>query len=308
MPTKMQKNSAMDAMSRMLSRSEPLSFEQERTATPEQLVLANLRYAVTVARSFSSSLPIEDRIQEANAGLVEAAKRFDPSRGFKFITYAVWWMKQRIYVASYANRTVRVPQSYADVATKTSKCIQHFEHEHCRTPDVAEIASITGDTPKAVRVAMVTMQADLYLDDPRCCKDEEKDPYTMLHTIPDSSPLPDEVAVTDDCRAELYDVLAQMCKRDRVILIRYFGLDGEEALTLSKIGDEMKITRERIRQIKDKALRVLRHKLARSRLREDLIDEGILLGEIFKQKKERTGVDFFLRIKKSCSEVLTMGE
>lgn len=275
MPAKMRKNSAMDAMSPMLSRSVPLTAEQERTATPEQLVLANLRYAVTVARSFPSSLPLEDRIQEANAGLVEAAKRFDPSRGFKFITYAVWWMKQGLYVASYANRTVRVPQNYADVATKTAKCIQRFEHEHCRTPDVAEIATITGDTPGAVRAAMVTMQADLYLDDPRC-KDEEKDSYTMLDTIPDESPLPDEIVCAEDSRAVLLEALARMEKRDRFVIIRYYGLDGEPAETLSEIGDSMKVTRERIRQIKDKALRALRHKLVRSRWREDLIDEGIL--------------------------------
>ena len=275
MPAKMRKYSALEPFFPSLQQFEPLSYEQERTATPEQLICANLRYAAKVAADFKSSLPIEDRIQEANAGLVEAAKRFDPSRGFKFITYAVWWMKQGLYVASYGNRCVRVPQNYADTAIKTRDCIQHFEHEHCRTPDVAEIAEITGDTPGAVRAAMVTMQADMYLDDPRC-KDDEKDPYTMMDCLPDEAPLPDEVVAADDCRAELYDVLARMEKRDRAVIIRYFGLDGEGAMTLSEIGDEQNVTRERIRQIKDKALRVLRHKLVRSRIREDLIDEGIL--------------------------------
>jgi RNA polymerase primary sigma factor len=193
---------------------EPLSRQQEATATPDDLVKANLRYAYAIARSFEGrGVPIEDLIQQASLGLIEAAKRFDPSRGFKFITYARWWIRQMI---------LKVVEDPAPV---------HLPANLCATGHRVQIQSLDIST----------------------FGEEEPSPKDLLL---DEDMLPDRVTEEKDLVFFVAQALEGLPDRERDVLSKYFGLEGEE-YTLEAIGDQMGVSRERVRQIKEGALRRL---------------------------------------------------
>lgn len=235
----------------------------------KQLCEANLRFVVSVAKDYQGQgLPLTDLINEGNLGLIKAAERFDETRGFKFISYAVWWIRQSILQAlAEHSRIVRLPLNRVGTISKITRAAEELEGSTERTPNEDEIADKlkikTHEVADAVRIS----RRHHSLDAP--FRDGEKN--SLIDIIEDDGQRsPDSGLMEQSLQAEIQTALMTLKDRERDVIKMYFGIDREYALTLNEIGEEFNLTRERVRQIKEKAIRRLRHKSRSRKLRSYL--------------------------------------
>ncbi len=225
----------------------------------KELVTANLRFVVSVAKDYQGQgLPLTDLINEGNLGLIKAAGRFDETRGFKFISYAVWWIRQSILQAlAEHSRIVRLPLNRVGTISKITKTAQKIEAEIERTPNEEELGRQLEMTPEEILDAMRISRRHQSLNAP--FRDGEKN--ALLDVIEDENQLsPDTNLMGESLKDEIRQSLTTLQKRERDVIRMYFGIDMDYALTLNEIGEEFNLTRERVRQIKEKAIRRLRHR------------------------------------------------
>jgi len=224
----------------------------------EELTTANLRFVVSVAKQYQNQgLSMGDLINEGNLGLIKAAKRFDETKGFKFISYAVWWIRQAILQAlAEQSRIVRLPLNRVGALHKIGKASSGLEQEYGREPSPGEIADELGMNDFEVRDTLKISSRHLSLDAP--FKDGEDN--NLLDVLEDGmQPPPDDPLLDDALRREIEKALATLTPREAEVITLYFGINREQPLTLEEIGERFGLTRERVRQIKEKALRRLRH-------------------------------------------------
>jgi RNA polymerase primary sigma factor len=230
----------------------------------EKLTKANLRFVVSVAKQYQNQgLTLGDLINEGNLGLIKAAKRFDETRGFKFISYAVWWIRQSILQAlAEQSRVVRLPLNRVGALNKIGKAFSNLEQEYEREPSANEIAEELEMTAYEVSDTLKISGKHLSLDAPFNQGDDNR----LLDVIQDEhQPPPDDLLLNESLRIEVKRALTTLSDREAEVIKLYFGLDREHPLTLEEIGEKFSLTRERVRQIKEKAIRRLRH-TSRSRM------------------------------------------
>ena len=236
-----------------------------------KLVLANLRFVIEVAKSYQNrGLPLSDLIAAGNLGLISAAERFDGTRGYKFITYAVWWIRQSILVTVAGDvRTVPLPLHKVALLKNISKVSDHLRQRLEDEPDVEAIATELDVPAEEIREALLSARTVHSLDEPFAENEEDN----LLNTLTDAhQEAPDADLLRASVHQQVKAELLRLNQREQQILSLYFGLDGEESLTLEGISKLMNLTRERIRQIKEQALRKLRHPTRRQHLRA-LVEE-----------------------------------
>lgn len=230
------------------------------TEARDILVRVNLRFVVEVAKHYQNrGLSLADLISSGNLGLMEAAGRFDGTKGYKFISYAVWWIKQAILqtIAEHA-RTVRLPLNKLNELKKISEAARELSQGNEQDPTPEEIAKHLDLSVEEVENTVLTGQLTVSLD--KKLKERDDSPRTLLNSLPDpQQEIPDKRIDQESVRKDITKCLECLKKEERTILIRYFGLDGEEPQTLDAIGKLMGVSRERIRQIKEKTLQKLRH-------------------------------------------------
>ncbi|HHS14374.1 MAG TPA: RNA polymerase sigma factor RpoD/SigA [bacterium] len=230
----------------------------------EMLTKANLRFVVSVAKQYQNQgLSLGDLINEGNLGLIKAAKRFDETRGFKFISYAVWWIRQSILQAlAEQSRVVRLPLNRVGALNKIGKAFSNLEQEYEREPSANEIAEELEMTPYEVSDTLKISGKHLSLDAPFNQGDDNR----LLDVIQDDhQPPPDDLLMDESLKIEVRRALMTLSDREAEVIKLYFGLGREHPLTLEEIGERFNLTRERVRQIKEKAIRRLRH-TSRSRM------------------------------------------
>jgi RNA polymerase primary sigma factor len=224
----------------------------------ERLTKANLRFVVSVAKQYQNQvLSLGYLINEGNLGLIKAAQRFDETRGFKFISYAVWWIRQSILQAlAEQSRIVRLPLNRVGSLNKISKTFSELEQKFEREPSPEELAEVleisTGEVVDTLKISgrHVSMDAPFV-------QGEENSLLDVLEN--DSEDKPDSGLINDSLRREVQRALSTLTQREADVVTLYFGLNGEHAMTLEEIGEKFNLTRERVRQIKEKAIRRLRH-------------------------------------------------
>lgn len=225
----------------------------------EKLVKANLRFVVSVAKQYQNQgLPLTDLISEGNLGLIKAAKRFDETRGFKFISYAVWWIRQSILQAlAEQSRIVRLPLNRVGALNKINKVFARLEQEYEREPSPEEIAEAMQGTLTPEEIAEIMRQSGRHvsLDSPIAPGEETR--FIDVLENPDL-PQPDQVLMYESLRQEISKALATLEDREAQILRMHFGIDQRYPMTLDEIAEKLGLTRERVRQIKEKAIRKLR--------------------------------------------------
>ncbi|MFN8341093.1 MAG: sigma-70 family RNA polymerase sigma factor [Cyclobacteriaceae bacterium] len=224
----------------------------------EKLTKANLRFVVSVAKQYQNQgLSLGDLINEGNLGLIKAAQRFDETRGFKFISYAVWWIRQSILQAlAEQSRIVRLPLNRVGSLNKISKTFSELEQKYEREPSPEELAEVLEVTTAEVVDTMKISGRHVSMDAP-FVQGEENSLLDVLEN--DSEETPDQGLMTDSLRKEVQRALSTLTQRESDVITLYFGLNGEHAMTLEEIGEKFSLTRERVRQIKEKAIRRLRH-------------------------------------------------
>ena len=223
------------------------------------LVQANLRFVVSVAKQYQNlGLPLSDLINEGNLGLIVAAKRFDGSKGFKFISYAVWWIRQSILQAlAEQSRIVRLPLNRIGELTRVNKVFTKLEQRLGRPPEVDEIATELEVKPADMDLLLRMAQRPVSLETP--CDDSEPD-RCLGDLLPDDTlPACDDVLSEGELKDEIQCAMEALTEGEARVLRMYYGLDGQEPMTLEEIGTYVGRTRERVRQIKEKALQKLRH-------------------------------------------------
>ena len=224
----------------------------------ETLTKANLRFVVSVAKQYQNQgLALCDLINEGNLGLIKAAKRFDETRGFKFISYAVWWIRQSIMQAlAEQSRIVRLPLNKVGAINRISRTSSQLEQKFEREPSTEEVAEALSIAPKDVIDTLKVSGRHVSVDAP--FSQEEKN--SLLDVLPDDNEdKPDQELISESLRKEIRRSLATLTQRECDVVISYFGLNGQAQLTLEEIGTKFELTRERVRQIKEKAIRRLRH-------------------------------------------------
>lgn len=224
----------------------------------EKLTKANLRFVVSVAKQYQNQgLSLGDLINEGNLGLIKAAKRFDETRGFKFISYAVWWIRQSILQAlAEQSRVVRLPLNRVGALNKIGKVYSALEQEYEREPSPQEIAEQLEMNDTEVADTLRISGRHLSMDAPF----NNSDDNSLLDVLQnDHATKPDENLISESLRIEIERALATLTKREAEVVKLYFGIGQEHPLTLEEIGERFNLTRERVRQIKEKAIRRLRH-------------------------------------------------
>jgi len=235
----------------------------------DTLVRSNLRFVVSVAKKYQNQgVSLSDLINEGNLGLIRAAHKFDETKGIKFISYAVWWIRQAILQAlAEQSRIVRVPLNRAGTLHRIGKRASALLQELGREATHAEIADGMDLTEEEVAKTMSISQTHLSLDAPMTPGEDNR----LLDYLPDTmNPTPDEETFDKALTESIHEALAGLKEREAKILRLYFGLDGSEPMTLEQIGAVLNITRERVRQIKEKALSRLRH-VSRARALESYL-------------------------------------
>jgi len=224
----------------------------------DKLIRANLRFVVSVSKQYQNQgLCLPDLINEGNLGLIKAAQRFDETRGFKFISYAVWWIRQSILQAlAEQARIVRLPLNKIGSINKINKTFADLEQKYEREPSVQEIAEVLEMIPEDVKEALKSAGRHISMDAP-ITQDEETTLYDVI--LSKDSPSPDKSLLTDSLRKEIERVLSTLTYREANIIRLYFGLNGKHPHTLEEIGEEFSLTRERVRQIKEKAIKRLKN-------------------------------------------------
>lgn len=251
-----------------IAHSKPLSAAEEvdlarkikegNEAARNRLVEANLRFVVSVAKEYQNrGVPLADLISAGNMGLITAAERFDENKGFKFISYAVWWIRQAILqTLAEQSRTVRLPLNKIGLLYKISKASRLLQQERSDDPNPDEIAKELEVPVEEVKETLMCGRSVRSLD--ATFKEEEN--HSLLDVLPDDRQESPESQVLRGClRGQVDSALQSLVGREAEILRLYFGIDGEEPMTLDQIGARFGLTRERVRQIKEKALHRLRH-------------------------------------------------
>lgn len=224
----------------------------------EKLVKANLRFVVSVAKQYQNQgLSLGDLINEGNLGLIKAARRFDETRGFKFISYAVWWIRQSILQAlAEQSRIVRLPLNRVGALNKIGKAYNNLEQEYEREPSAHELAQELDMDIEEVSDTLKISGRHVSMDAPFAQGEENR----LLDVLTnDEQPSPDYTLMSDSLRSEIERALSSLTEREAEVVKLYFGLNKEHSLTLEEIGEKFNLTRERVRQIKEKAIRRLRH-------------------------------------------------
>lgn len=227
-------------------------------AALEKLTKANLRFVVSVAKQYQNSgLTLGDLINEGNLGLIKAAGRFDEKRGFKFISYAVWWIRQSIMQAlAEQSRIVRLPLNRIGSSTKISKTFSELEQKFQREPSADEVAEVIGVTPEEIRDSLRTSGRHISVDAP-FAQSEEGSLLDVLSDANESNP--ESEMMNESLVKEVQRSLATLTVREAEVISMYFGLNRTQPMTLEEIGEKFDLTRERVRQIKEKAANRLRH-------------------------------------------------
>ncbi len=224
----------------------------------EKLVKSNLRFVVSVAKQYQNQgLSLPDLINEGNLGLIKAAKRFDETRGFKFISYAVWWIRQSILQAlAEQSRIVRLPLNKIGSINKINKMYAKLEQENERPPSPEELAEALDMSINDVKISLKNAGRHISMDAP-LVEGEESNLYDVLRS--GESPSPDKTLMLESLRTEIERALNTLTPREADVIKLYFGLNGNHMMTLEEIGETFDLTRERVRQIKEKAIRRLKH-------------------------------------------------
>ena len=231
----------------------------------EKMVKANLRFVVSVAKQYQNQgLSLGDLINEGNLGLIKAAKRFDETRGFKFISYAVWWIRQSILQAlAEQSRIVRLPLNRVGALNKIGKKFSELEQEFEREPTATELADELEMSISEITETIKISGRHLSVDAPFVQGEDN----SLLDVLPnEQQPPPDTDLMQESLRTEVKQVLTTLSEREAEVIKLYFGIDGN-SLTLEEIGEKFNLTRERVRQIKEKAIRRLRHQSRSKSLR-----------------------------------------
>ena len=253
-----------------VSKEELLTPEQEvdlarrikmgDTQALEKLVKANLRFVVSVAKQYQhSKVPLNDLINEGNIGLVKAAQKFDETKGFKFISYAVWWIRQSIMQALADNsRFIRIPVNKVGALSKIKEAVSIMEQEFEREPTPEELADFLGLTVEEVKSATDAISSHSSLDAPFV----EGESNSLIDVLENSNAddVSGDLEYKSSLRTEIERLLVHLSEREREVIKQYFGIGCESKLSLEDIGSDLGLTRERVRQIKEKALRKLRTK------------------------------------------------
>lgn len=223
----------------------------------EKLTKANLRFVVSVAKQYQNyGLTLGDLINEGNLGLIKAAKRFDETRGFKFISYAVWWIRQSIMQSlAEQSRIVRLPLNRVSSLNKILKTFSQLEQQHQREPTAEELAETIGVSVEEVKLNQSHTGRHVSMDAPF---QEGEDNSLLAVLADDNAETPDGGMLTDSLKIEIRRALSKLSVREAEVMIYYFGLEGNAALTLEELGEKFNLTRERVRQIKESATRRLR--------------------------------------------------
>jgi RNA polymerase primary sigma factor len=226
----------------------------------EALTKANLRFVVSVAKQFQNQgLSLGDLINEGNLGLIKAAQRFDETRGFKFISYAVWWIRQSIMQAiAEQSRIVRLPLNRVGSLGKLSKAYRDLEQEYERKPTTEELAQVLDMNVEEVADTMQLYGRHVSMDAPLKEGDDNKNSLGDI-LVNEQQPSPDGTLMKESLKQEVENVLSTLNEREAEVIKLYFGINSEHAATLEEIGERFNLTRERVRQIKEKALRSLRY-------------------------------------------------
>ena len=229
----------------------------------EKLTRANLRFVVSVAKQYQNQgLSLPDLINEGNLGLIKAAEKFDETRGFKFISYAVWWIRQSILQAlAEQSRIVRLPLNQVGSLNKINKAFSRFEQEHERRPSPEELAETLDLPAEKVADTLRVSGRHISVDAPFV---EGEDNSLLDVLVNDDSPVADKTLINESLSTEVERALATLTERERDIIRLFFGINCQE-MTLEEIGEKFGLTRERVRQIREKAIRRLRHS-SRSKL------------------------------------------
>lgn len=233
------------------------------------LVESNMRLVVSIAKAYrSSGIPFEDLIQEGSIGLMTAAERFDPKRGYRFSTYATQWIRQAIGRAvDNKAKSIRLPAHVSEAIRKIDKARADFKRERGEDPTADQLAARTGISLRKVSILLATTQDPISLDMP--VGDEENTSLGSL-LYDRTSPDPQEELIHSEMRHEIDVIMATLDERERLIMRKRFGFDGEDTYVLQQIGEELNISRERVRQIEAQALRKLRSIARKRHLREYL--------------------------------------
>lgn len=232
--------------------------DKDKQKALEKLTKANLRFVVSVAKQYQNQgLSLGDLINEGNLGLIKAAKRFDETRGFKFISYAVWWIRQSILQAlAEQSRIVRLPLNRVGALNKIGKAYSTLEQAYEREPSADELAEQLDMSLYEVSDTLKISGRHLSIDAPFVHGEDSR----LVDIMPNQNqPLPDHTLINESLKIEIQRALNTLSQRERDVLKLYYGLDQENPLTLEEIGEKFKLTRERVRQIKEKAIRRLKH-------------------------------------------------
>lgn len=235
----------------------------------ERLVKANLRFVVSVAKQYQNQgLPLGDLINEGNLGLIKAAERFDETRGFKFISYAVWWIRQSILQAiSEKSRMVRLPLNKESDIRKILDAYNDLEQELEREPTPVELAQRLEIDVKEVADILKSSGRHVSVDAP-FAQGEENSLLDVLQN--DKLPSPDQILMSESLKTDIERALSTLTEREAEVIRLYFGLNRDHSMTLEEIGERFNLTRERVRQIKEKSIRRLRHASRSKHLRSYL--------------------------------------
>lgn len=234
----------------------------------ERLVCANLRFVVSVAKQYQNQgLTLPDLINEGNIGLIKAAEKFDETRGFKFISYAVWWIRQSILQAlAEQSRMVRLPLNQVSAVSRINKLIMKFEQEHERKPSAYELSELIDETPEKIRDSLRANGRLMSINAPL----GEGDDSTLLEVISDeNTPQADRGMIDKSLATEIERMLDTLDEREKTIVEMCFGINNRE-MTLEEISEKFGLSRERVRQIREKALLKLRHSNKKNLLQEYL--------------------------------------
>lgn len=260
---------SLDLYLREINNTPLLSREEERELATRihkgeeealhKLVKANLRFVVSIAKQYvNQGLSLADLINEGNLGLIKAAHRFDEKRGFKFISYAVWWIRQAMLQAlAEQSRIVRLPLNRAGTLYRIGKAARQLDQELGRNPEVEEIAEKLNLSQEEVRDTMQIANSHLSLD--ASFNNDQEENSLVDYLADETQEAPDEMTFSNALSDDMVKALSTLTDREQTILMLYFGLGDAEPMTLEEIGKKMRLTRERIRQIKEKAILRLRH-------------------------------------------------
>lgn len=260
----------------MVSLDEEIELAQKiRNGGPEgerakdRLVAANLRFVVSVAKQYQNQgLSLPDLINEGNVGLIKAAEKFDETRGFKFISYAVWWIRQTILQAlAEQSRIVRLPLNQVSAVNKITKAMTKFEQEYERKPSADELAELVNELPEKISDSLRASGRHVSVDAPFIEGEENSLLDVMVNT---DSPMADKGLVSESLSTEIDRALGVLNEREKQIIERSFGINNQPEMTLEEIGETFGLTRERVRQIREKAIRKLRAGSRNSLLRSYL--------------------------------------